>query len=313
MAFNNISPVLCVLGPTCSGKTVVGIQVAHECNAEIVSVDSIMVYRGLDIGSAKPSAEEQQGIPHHLIDIAEPTNNYSAALFVKDCHAAIDDIQKRHKLPILVGGTAMYYHVLQNGIHNMPATNESIRSDIVQELNEAGWDAVYSKLEMVDMVTAKQLKTNDQQRLVRALEVYTVSGKPLSEWQAMGKGARSDLSFHNIIILPDRSNLRSQINTRFDDMIVNGFIDEVQTLRSNNDLGLDKSAIRSVGYRQAWQYLDGAYDYDTFLEKSKIATAQLAKRQFTWFKKWASGRDNIFCDDVVSARSKALQITKNVL
>lgn len=277
--------VILLMGPTASGKTALGIQLAKALNGEIISVDSALVYRGMDIGTAKPDLEERDGIEHHLIDILDPSEAFSAGQFRKKALWLIDEIIKRGKTPVLVGGTMLYFHVLLNGIAKLPAANKDIRQQINQQAEENGWHAVHERLKKADPTAAKRIHPNDTQRIQRALEVYLVSGRTQTQWLA--EQVNQPLPFQAIkfaIAPSDRAELHEKIVRRFDLMLENGFLDEVKSLYAQGNLDDSMPAIRSVGYRQAWIFLDGSYDKATFREKSIIATRQLAKRQFTWLR-----------------------------
>lgn len=269
------------MGPTCSGKTAIACEISKHLNVELISVDSIMVYKGLDIGTAKPNAEELAEYPHHLIDICDPAENYSAGRFCQDFKDLIPQITKRGNIPLLVGGTALYFHCLQHGINSLPSSSLSNKVQITSALDV---QTAYQKLCLVDPQAASQINKNDKQRIFRALEVYELTGKIISDYHAEPK-IKLDCDFINIVLLPDREKLKAKISERFDIMMQHGFIDEVKSLRRRKDLTLNNSAIRSVGYKQVWEYLDGKYDIELMQEKAKTATRQLAKRQITWFKK----------------------------
>ena len=291
---------LCLAGPTAAGKTAAALAIAQEHACEIISVDSALVYRGMDIGTAKPSAAEQALVPHHLIDIRDPLQAYSAAEFVRDAKALIVDIAARGKLPLLVGGTMLYFKALFDGIDDMPAADPAVRAVLEQEAAEKGWPAMHAELALVDPITALRLAPADSQRIQRALEVYRVSGLPLSHFHSTKNaielvvaepyptGARALISLEPL----DRTWLHGRIAQRFDTMLQEGFLDEVRALRARGDLHPDLPSMRCVGYRQAWEALDahaasGATGpiYTTALrELGIIATRQLAKRQITWLR-----------------------------
>lgn len=280
--------VVCIMGPTASGKTALGLALSQQLNGEIISVDSALVFRSMDIGTAKPSKEELALCPHHLIDIIEPTAVYSASAF---CHATINlmhDITARGKTPILVGGTMMYFNALLNGLHALPASDRDIRADIEQQADQHGWAFIHKKLEKVDPQSAQRIHPNDPQRLQRALEIYLLSGKTMTEHLERPK-VKPNLPFDvvQIALSPrERSSLHQKIVERFEIMLSNGFEAEVCALRSRKDLHLGLPSMRTVGYRQMWQYFDGTLSYAEMKEKAIIATRQLAKRQFTWLKGW---------------------------
>jgi tRNA dimethylallyltransferase len=278
---NNLPKAICIMGPTCSGKTAIACEISKHINVELISVDSIMVYKGLNIGTAKPTTAELIEHPHHLIDICDPAENYSVGRFYEDINELVPKIIKRGNIPLLVGGTALYFHCLHNGINSLPESDAASKKSMINVLDLA---KAYAELCLVDPKAANQINRNDKQRIFRALEVYRLTGKPISDYHAEPK-MHPGYDFINIILLPDRAKLKAKIAERFDVMMQNGFIDEVQSLRSRDDLTLNNSAIRSVGYKQAWEYLDGKYDKELMQAKAKTATRQLAKRQITWFKK----------------------------
>ncbi|MDT0596195.1 tRNA (adenosine(37)-N6)-dimethylallyltransferase MiaA [Glaciecola petra] len=274
------------MGPTASGKTALAIELAQALNGEVISVDSALIYTHMDIGTAKPSIGEMQGVPHHLIDILSPQDTYSVADFLRDTEVCLQDILSRGKLPILAGGTMMYFNALVNGLNNLPAQDIKIRQSIQADIDDIGLINVHAKLAQVDPLTAAKIHPNDPQRTIRALEVYLSSGKNMSEWQSEQK-SHANYNFVQFSIMPnDRSQLHEKIAQRFDQMLANGFIDEVQGLRKKFDLNEDLPSIRCVGYRQVWQHLEGMLNKDQMRERSIIATRQLAKRQITWLRNW---------------------------
>lgn len=278
------------MGPTASGKTDLAVSLVEQGLCEIISVDSALIYKGMDIGTAKPDAELLARAPHRLIDICEPTESYSAAEFREDALAEMADIVKSGKVPLLVGGTMMYYKVLREGIADLPEANEPLRQRLEAEALSKGWDVLHQRLAKVDAVSAARIHPNDPQRLVRALEVYELTGKTLTElWQQQKQHAANNFPYRvlNLAISPaDRKVLHQRIEQRFKIMLQQGFLEEVEMLRSRGDLHLKLPSMRSVGYRQAWQYLDGEYDYDEMVDRGIFATRQLAKRQITWLRSW---------------------------
>jgi len=277
--------IILLMGPTASGKTALGIDIAKKLDGEIISVDSALVYRGMDIGTAKPDLKERDGIKHHLIDILDPSESFSAGEFRDQALGLIHDISARGKVPILVGGTMLYFHVLINGIAKLPDANEKIRQEINELANASGWHAVHDRLKQIDPVAAKRIHQNDTQRIQRALEIYLISGKSQTDWLA--EQAEQPLPFDMVkfAIAPvDRAQLHEKIALRMDMMLDQGFINEVRLLFEREDLEASMPAIRAVGYRQAWRYLLGELDEASFREKAIIATRQLAKRQFTWLR-----------------------------
>jgi tRNA dimethylallyltransferase len=283
---------IALMGPTASGKTALALDWAERYGGEIVSVDSALVYRGLDIGAAKPSAEEHAAVPHHLIDVREPWQPYSAADFANDARVAVDDILARGRLPILAGGTGLYFRALLQGLSPMPEADADVRRQLEAESVERGWAAMHAELAMVDPVAAARIHATDPQRIQRALEVYRISGRPISEWQreATTAAQRFPCRVLRIAVAPsDRAVLHLRIERRFDAMLEDGFLDEVRTLRSMPSLRehpapLNLPALRAVGYRQAWEHLDGVLSVAEFRDRAIFATRQLAKRQLTWLR-----------------------------
>lgn len=284
-------PLIALMGPTASGKTALALELAERHGGEIVSVDSALVYRRLDIGSAKPDAAEQARVRHHLIDLREPWQPYSAAEFAADAHAAINDILARGRLPILAGGTGLYFRALLRGLAPMPESDPRIRAEIAAEAERHGWLAMHARLAQVDPPAAARIHATDPQRISRALEVYRISGKPISQWQreAASLAPRPFRTLKLVLAPADRGLLHERIEQRFDAMLAAGFLDEVRALRSIPELAtqpqpLQLPALRAVGYRQAWEHLDGICDADTFRQRAIFATRQLAKRQLTWLR-----------------------------
>lgn len=278
--------VLFLMGPTASGKTALALALAEQHNGEIISVDSALIYRGMDIGSAKPSAEELARGPHRLIDIRDPSESYSAADFRTDAIAEIEQIVAMGKTPVLVGGTMMYFKALLEGLSPLPAADERIRAEIQAQADTLGWESLHQQLQLIDPISAARIHPNDPQRLSRALEVYRISGKNMTEL-TQTKSAPLPYDVMQFAIAPsDRKVLHKLIAQRFEIMLQQGFIDEVAALKARGDLHLDLPSMRCVGYRQCWQHLDGEFDYDTMVEKAVAATRQLAKRQLTWLRSW---------------------------
>ncbi|MPW15798.1 tRNA (adenosine(37)-N6)-dimethylallyltransferase MiaA [Paraburkholderia sp. CNPSo 3157] len=281
-------PVACLLGPTASGKTAAALAFAARAPVEIVSVDSALVYREMDIGTAKPSPEERAVTPHHLIDIVDPIDAYSAADFRADALRLVGEIVARGNVPLLVGGTMLYYKALTQGLNDLPAADPDVRATLDADAVREGWPALHARLADVDPVTAARLAPNDSQRIQRALEVFMLTGQPMSALFAAP--ARDDDAARRYRFVPialepsDRSVLHARIAQRFDAMLANGFIDEVRALRARGDLHPGLPSMRCVGYRQAWEYLDGETDYDTMRDKGIFATRQLCKRQLTWLR-----------------------------
>jgi len=280
-------PVVFIMGPTASGKTELAIRLYQLAAVELISVDSAMVYRGMDIGSAKPSAEELARAPHHLIDIRDPAEAYSAADFRHDAIELINQAHAKGRTPVLVGGTMLYFKTLRDGLADLPAANPEIRRQINDELLTKGIEALHAQLSEVDPVTAARLKTTDTQRVLRALEVYRATAKPLSQWHSEQCLNALPNPLLSIGLVPsDRAVLHRRIALRFQQMMERGFLDEVKQLYQRDDLNIDLPSIKCVGYRQLWQHLDGVLSIEEAIERGIIATRQLAKRQFTWLRSW---------------------------
>ena len=280
---------IALVGPTASGKTAAALALAaalrERGGAEIISVDSALVYRGMDIGTAKPSREELAQVPHHLIDIIDPLQSYSAAEFAKDATRLIGEIRARGKTPLLVGGTMLYLKALLEGLNDMPPSDPQVRADIQQRAAERGWPAMHDQLQTVDPVTAARLAPGDSQRIGRALEVWTITGQPLSAFHQGTKPKTPRWHIPVISLEPlDRAWLHERIAQRFDAMLAAGFLDEVRALRARGDLNPDLPSMRCVGYRQAWQGLEEGWSAAEIRERGIFATRQLAKRQLTWLR-----------------------------
>ena len=298
-----------LMGPTASGKTDLAIELTERLPCELISVDSAMVYRGMDIGTAKPSAEELAHAPHRLIDICDPAEVYSAADFCRDAKAAMADITARGRIPVLVGGTMMYFKALLNGMADLPAADPALRAELEVRAQKQGLASLHQELAALDPVAAEGIHPNNRQRLLRALEVVILTGKPISaawqsqdaagndtskgvdfpyltQWQA-DAGSSLPYTVLQLALMPDdRSVLHRRIEQRFRDMLARGLCDEVKRLWQRGDLNADLPAVRCVGYRQVWGMLAGEYDYDSMVQKGIAATRQLAKRQLTWLRKW---------------------------
>lgn len=278
--------VVCLMGPTASGKTAIACELVKKKQYEIVSVDSAMIYRDMNIGTAKPDEATLSLAPHRLIDVCDPNQSYSAAQFCHDANKACNEILKAGKTPLLVGGTMMYFRAFQDGLSVLPEASPEIRQHIESKAASHGWAYMHQVLAAIDATTAARLHPNDTQRIGRALEVYYLTGKPLSEALAVTRET-SPYRFINIILFPNRRAwLHERIAMRFDDMLEQGFLDEVDALRTRWDLTRDHPAMRSVGYRQALDYREGMCDYSAFRERGIAATRQLAKRQLTWLRSW---------------------------
>ena len=274
------------MGPTASGKTDVAVRLCKRFPLDIISVDSALVYRGMDIGSAKPDAATLERAPHRLIDIREPEDSYSAGDFVRDARAEMDAIFAANRVPLLVGGTMLYFRALTRGIAELPSADAEIRAIIDQDAAEVGWAAMHERLQAVDPVAAARIEPNDRQRIQRALEVYLATGRPLSDWQTGSAGAATaDVRFLKIALQPEsRQVLHQRIEKRLKVMLNNGLLDEVKVLRKRQGLTAEHPSMRSVGYRQLWSYLDGNGTLEAACDKALAATRQLAKRQITWLR-----------------------------
>lgn len=277
---------LAILGPTASGKTALALRLAEYFPCEIISLDSALVYRDMDIGTAKPSLDERARVPHHLIDIISPLNTYSAADFVRDCVQLVVDIRARGRIPLIVGGTMMYFNALTQGLNDLPDADEQIRATLQAQKAQFGLAFLYQRLQQCDPITAARLKENDSQRIERALEVFELTGKPLSTHLQTAQSV-APLCVHTITLIPEqRALLHEQINRRFEIMLQQGFLDEVIELkRKYPELNENMPSMRCVGYRQAWAYLAGEMDKNAFVAQGQAATRQLAKRQLTWLRK----------------------------
>lgn len=325
VALESLPPAICLMGPTASGKTDLAISLCKHLPVDIVSVDSALIYRDMNIGTAKPTAEELLEAPHRLIDILDPIESYSVARFYEDALSEMRKISEKGRIPLLVGGTMMYFRVLRDGIAAMPSADEGVRKEINRLAEEKGWAHIHSLLKDIDPESAERIKPSDTQRLQRALEVYRVSGRTLTDYwrmqrshnsgeaNALGAGLQeiknnsvrtgnkgeADYTIIDDSIPPvpfrlksfaiapaERKDLHDRIATRFRTMLESGFEDEVARLRARGDLTLQMPSMRCVGYRQMWEHLDGKYDYDFMVERGIIATRQLAKRQLTWLRSW---------------------------
>lgn len=287
---------ICIVGPTGAGKTHLAMSLAEYAKSigltvELISMDSALVYRGLDIGSAKPTKAEQAAVIHHLIDILDPTEVYSAARFANDAKRLCEEIRMRGNIPIVVGGTMLYWRAWAHGLSSLPPANPEIRIRLEEQAKEIGWPAMHERLAKVDAVTASRLKPNDSQRVQRALEVFEITGKPMSSLLAESpsedgrEGSAIPPWIHLVSLEPsDRARLHLNLEKRFDEMLSGGLIEEVELLRKNTGLHADLPAIRSVGYRQVWEYLDGQIDRAQMRYKALAATRQLGKRQLTWLR-----------------------------
>jgi tRNA dimethylallyltransferase len=333
MASSAKPKAIAVAGPTASGKSALSMQIAARTPCEIISVDSALVYRGMDIGTAKPSREELAQVPHHLIDMLDPTQSYSAAQFVKDAARLVAEINARGRMALFVGGTMLYFKALIEGIDEMPASSPEIRAAIDAEAAQRGWPAMHAQLAKLDPITAERLSPNDSQRIQRALEVIRVSGQPLSSFQKNLKKNQplalieSAQSAHDSIANPfrdlkllslephDRKWLHIRIAQRMDEMLQAGLIDEVKRLKARTDLHLNLPSMRCVGYRQTWEMLDGLYPASELRDKTIIATRQLAKRQITWQRSMQPPAFNkhVITIDSPTATEDALELVESWL
>ena len=277
-----------LMGPTASGKTALAIELVENYNCEIISVDSALVYKGMDIGTAKPDAELQARAPHRLIDLIDPAEAYSAAMFREDALREMADITAKGKVPLLVGGTMMYFKFLRDGAAQLPTANEEVRQRLLAEGEEFGWPHMHAKLAAIDPVSAERLKPMDSQRIQRALEVFEITGKTLTQFWDEQDEQPLPYDVISFAVMPkERKTLHKRIAQRYEIMMKQGFVEEVKTLFARGDLHEELPSIRCVGYRQVWQYLKGEIDYDEMVERGIIATRQLAKRQITWLRSWS--------------------------
>lgn len=292
------------MGPTASGKTDLAISLCKRFPCDLISVDSALVYRGMDIGTAKPDADTLARTPHRLIDIRDPEESYSAGDFVRDAYREMDDILAAGRIPLLVGGTMMYFRALTRGIAELPGADEAVRAAIDAQAERSGWPAMHAELQRVDPSAAARIAPNDRQRIQRALEVYRSSGTPLSTWQRDSKPARDDIAYLKVgLNIEPRSVLHARIEKRLDAMLGEGFLAEVESLRQRRGLTADHSSMRSVGYRQLWQYFDGDFELAEARDRALYATRQLAKRQITWLR---SETDILLVDPLESAAIGAI-------
>ncbi|RTZ44709.1 tRNA (adenosine(37)-N6)-dimethylallyltransferase MiaA [Candidimonas sp. SYP-B2681] len=278
--------IICLAGPTAAGKSAATLALAQRWPIEIIIVDSATIYRGMDIGTAKPSRAEQAFVPHHLLDIRDPAQSYSAAEFQQDATALIRDITVRGKIPLLCGGTMLYYKALREGLNDLPAADAAVRMQIDLEAQISGWPELHRQLADYDPITAARLAPNDSQRLQRAIEIYRISGRPMSAWLADARPQQdSELEFITVSLEPsDRLALHARIAGRYQTMINDGLLREVQALHQRSELHTGLPSVRCVGYRQLWDYLDGKIDLSAAVEQAIAATRQLAKRQLTWLR-----------------------------
>lgn len=296
-------PVIFLMGPTASGKTALAIRLANAIDAEIISVDSALVYIGMDIGTAKPDLNERGGIPHHLIDIIDPRESFSTGQFRSRALALMADITRRGKIPLLVGGTMLYFNALTQGLAELPPADEMLRNRLNREFAEFGKEAMHRKLAAIDPQSARRIHPNDPQRVQRALEVFELTGKPLTTFFEEAPAPVIPYRVLKLVVAPeDRKILHAAVAQRFLKMLDQGLLEEVDKLYQRGDLSEQMPSIRAVGYRQVWSYLQGEYDKQTMIEKAIVATRQLAKRQFTWLRRetdanwFATGSDRLLGD-----------------
>ena len=301
----SLPPAIFIIGPTASGKTGLAIQLMEHFPIELISVDSALVYKDMDIGTAKPTAEELEKAPHRLISFLDPSESYSAADFRKDALREMAEITAKGKIPVLVGGTMLYYRALENGLAVLPEADPAVRKKLSDEAEEKGWDFLHQRLVEVDPVAGKRIHPNDKQRIQRALEVHELTGKSLTSLQKEAQMDACPYRLLKIALIPEREWIRDLAEKRFEIMMEQGFLDEVKALYKRDNLHDDLPSIRCVGYRQAWQYLDGKLDADEMKERAVIATRQLAKRQMTWMRSEPNitkfDARNYQLDDVIQA------------
>ena len=280
-----LAEAICLIGPTATGKTQICLELAQHLPIEVVSVDSALVYRHMNIGTAKPNIEELSQCPHHLINIIDPSEHYSAAQFRTDAEKLAKDIKIRGGIPVFSGGTMMYYKALKEGLNQLPVRNESIRKEIDLEAKQHGWPYIHEELRKIDPETAKRINPNDSQRIQRAIEVFNITGEPMSKLLSAKISNQTTIKTIDIALVPEsRAELHKNIGLRFKNMIAIGLIEEVVQIKKRWDLSLEMTSMRCVGYRQVWEYLEGKYDEQTLIEKGSAATRQLAKRQLTWLR-----------------------------
>lgn len=281
-----LPPAVFLMGPTASGKSELAVALASRLNCDIISVDSVMVYRGMDIGSAKPSVDEMGGIPHYLIDILDPVDAYSTGRFRQQALATMSLTADKGKIPLLVGGTMLYFNALLRGLAQLPAADAAVRSEIDREAGRYGWATMHRVLSEIDPAAAARIHSNDPQRIQRALEVYRVSGQTMTDLRARSRKETLPFDVIKLIVAPrERTALHRRIEQRFSMMLEQGLIEEVETLLERKVLSEEMPSIRSVGYRQVWGYLQGRYDKKAMIDRAVVATRQLAKRQLTWLRK----------------------------
>ncbi len=312
----SLPPAIFIIGPTASGKTGLAMKLLKHFPLELISVDSALVYKDMDIGTAKPTAMELEQAPHRLISFLDPSQSYSAAEFRKDALCEMQEITEKGKIPVLVGGTMLYFRALENGLAKLPTANPEIRKRLSDEATEKGWDVLHQRLLGIDPESGARIHPNDQQRIQRALEVYEITGEPLTELFKKASLDAFPYRLLKIALIPEsREWIRDLAEIRFKLMIEKGFIDEVKSLHARGDLSADLPAIRAVGYRQVWDYLEGKLDKDEMIERAVIATRQLAKRQMTWMRSEPNitkyGAQNYKIETVVSDVKRFLEQTSS--
>jgi tRNA dimethylallyltransferase len=301
MPVSRMPPAIFLMGPTASGKTALAVSLVEHFPLEIISVDSALVYRGMDIGTAKPDAATLARAPHHLLDIRDPTEAYSAAAFREDAQRLMADIVARGKVPLLVGGTMLYFRALLQGLDDLPGADPAVRQELERAAAARGWPAMHAELAQADPVTAARLAPNDSQRIGRALEILQLTGQPMSALLDRGQAALPYRVLQLALIPSDRAVLHQRIAARFDAMLAEGLLEEVKALRQAYALTVDLPSMRAVGYRQAWSYLDGEIDLAALRERGIAATRQLAKRQLTWLRSWPDVKElDCLADDLES-------------
>lgn len=309
-----------VMGATATGKTDLAIEIAQRFPVELISVDSALIYRDMNIGTAKPSAKVLSATPHFLVDIIDPAQHYSAWDFVSDTRQLIKQISNRGNIPLLVGGAMMYYHALEHGLNRLPMADQTVRNALTDQAQKVGWPAMHQTLESIDPISAKKIKSTDSQRIQRALEVFEISGQTLTSLQQNENTDDAINSTKIILGVGDRMHLHDRIEQRFHQMLNNGLIEEVENLKSRPNLSLALPSMHCAGYRQTWQYLDGELSYEEMVFKSIVATRQIAKRQMTWLRKQPQENSyndiNLYNSDIKDAIFDRLSVvfmqTKNV-
>lgn len=287
MTHSTLPPAIFLMGPTAAGKTDLAMRLTEELPCDIISVDSALIYKGMDIGTAKPDRGTLEKYPHRLVDILDPAESYSAAQFRQDALGEMEAISRTGRIPLLVGGTMMYYNALIKGLAPLPEADADVRARLLAWAEQEGWPALHKRLSEVDPVSAERLAPNDSQRLQRALEVYELTGRSLTELWAEQKSHSLPYNVINLAVMPEeRRTLHERIALRYQMMLDAGFVEEVKCLYERGDLHTGLPSVRCVGYRQVWSYLEGEWDYETMIEKGIVATRQLAKRQITWLRSW---------------------------